>query len=256
MMRVTLAVKPRRKPFLPIEAESIVPKRFLDGEAVSVWRGNKELPLDEVFTVTIEGTAESTSEVEIFISGDTSRVKRIGEYMDAGRIVIEGDVGMHCGNFMSGGTIEIGGDADGWLGREMRGGTVICRGNARDYCAAGYRGGRKGMTGGKVEVFGSAGDFLAENLAGGTVIVHGDAGDMAGVEMHDGSLVIEGSCRRPCGNMAGGTCVVHGTASGMLPTFRKIGTISLEGVPFTSFTGDIANRGKGNLIVRDYTYMD
>jgi len=41
--------------------------------------------------------------------------------MNAGRIVIEGDIGMHCGNFMSAGEIIIKGNADAWLGREMRG---------------------------------------------------------------------------------------------------------------------------------------
>ncbi|WP_367652330.1 formylmethanofuran dehydrogenase subunit C [Methanoculleus frigidifontis] len=256
MMRVSLAVRPRKKPTIPIEAETITPASFLEGAEIQVWRGNRELPLDEVFAVTIEGAADRPEDVEIVLSGDTSRMKRVGEYMDAGRIVIDGDIGMHCGNFMSGGVIEIGGNADGWLGREMQGGTIICRGNAADYCAAGYRGGRKGMTGGTVEIFGNAGDFAAENLAGGTVIIHGNAGDMAGVELHDGTLIIKGDCRRPCGNMSGGVCVIYGIAYDMLPTFRKMGTEIRDGREFLSFTGDIANRGKGNLIVKDCTYQD
>lgn len=255
-MRITLAARPSDKPFIPIEAEALVPRNFLEPADLSVWRGNRELALDEAFFVSIEGTAERAEDVEIVLSGETSRIKRLGEYMDAGRITVEGDIGMHCGNFMSGGTIEIRGNADGWLGREMVGGTILCRGDAANYCAAGYRGGRKGMKGGTVEVFGRVGDFLAENLAGGTVIVHGDAGDMAGVEMSGGTLVIHGNCLRPCANMKGGSCTIYGTASGMLPTFRKIGPIHRDGNSFIQFSGDIANRGKGNLFVKDYKYLD
>ncbi|KUK61563.1 MAG: Formylmethanofuran dehydrogenase, subunit C [Methanoculleus marisnigri] len=255
-MKVTLAMKPAAKSFIPIEAESIVPKNFLAGADLLVWRGNRELRLDEVFSVSIEGDASRTEDVEVVLSGDTFRLKRVGEYMDGGKITVLGDIGMHCGNFMSGGTIEVHGNADGWLGREMAGGTILCRGDVADYCASGYRGGRKGMTGGTVEVFGRAGDFLAESIAGGTVTVHGDAGDMAGAEMHGGTLTVHGDCRRPGANMKGGSCYVYGTAQGMLPTFRKIGTVQHEGRTLIRFTGDIANRGKGNLFVKDYEYLD
>ena len=256
-MKVTLTMKPVARSFIPIEAESITPKNFLAGTDLSVWRGNRELGLDEVFSVSVEGEAGSPEDVEIVISGDdTFRLKRVGEYMDGGRITILGDIGMHCGNFMSGGTIEIHGNADGWLGREMAGGTILCWGDAADYCASGYRGGRKGMTGGTVEVFGRAGDFLAENLAGGTVTVHGDAGDMPGAEMRDGTLIIHGDCSRPAANMKGGSCYVYRTAHALLPTFKKIGLARHDGRIFIHFTGDIANRGKGNLFVKDYRYLD
>jgi formylmethanofuran dehydrogenase subunit C len=255
-MKVRLSVRPTKKPFIPIEAEAIVPGNFLDGTDLLIWRGNRELRLDEAFSVSVEGDADRPEDVEVILSGDTSRMKRVGEYMDGGRITIEGDIGMHCGNFMSGGTIEIRGNADGWLGREMVGGTILCRGNAADYCASGYRGSKKGMTGGLLEVFGHAGDFLAENISGGTVIVHGNAGDMPGAEMHDGTLIVHGDCHRPCANMSAGTCYIYGTAHEMLPTFRRVGTVRQEGRTLIRFTGDIANRGKGNLFVKDCKYLD
>jgi len=256
-MRVTLAMKPAERSFIPIEAEAIVPKNFLAGTDISVWRGNRELRLDKVFSVSVEGDADRPEDVEVVLSGDeTFRLKRVGEYMDGGKIVVLGGIGMHCGNFMSGGAIEIQGNADGWLGREMGGGSIICRGNAADYCASGYRGGRKGMTGGRVEVYGRVGDFLAENLAGGTVIVHGDAGDMPGAEMRGGTLIIHGDCTRPAANMKDGACYVYGTARWMLPTFRNLGTVRHEGRTLIQFTGDVANRGKGNLFVGNYEYLD
>ncbi len=256
-MRVTLAMKPAEKSFIPIEAEAIVPKNFLAGTDISIWRGNRELKIDEVFSVSVEGAADRPEDVEVVLSGaDTFRLKRVGEYMDAGKITVLGGIGMHCGNFMSGGKIEIHGNADAWLGREMAGGTILCRGDAADYCASGYRGGRKGMTGGTVEISGRAGEFLAESIAGGTVIVHGDAGDMAGAEMHGGTLIVHGSCSRPAANMKGGSCYVYGTAHGMIPTFKKIGAVRHEGHMLIHFTGDIANRGKGNLFVKDYRYLE
>jgi formylmethanofuran dehydrogenase subunit C len=256
-MKVTLEVKPRRKPHLPIEAEGIVPRTFFEGaDSLTVFRGNKELPLEEIFAVTVEGEAESVDDVEIAILGDSSRIKRVGEYMDGGRIHIAGDIGMHCGNFMSAGEIVIDGNAAAWLGREMQGGSIRCHGSAGDFCAAGYRGEKRGVRGGTVEVFGDVGAFTAETLAGGTVIVHGNAGDLCGVEMKEGELSVMGDTSRACANMVGGTAYIHGTVYDMIPTFRKIGQEKVNGEPYTRFTGDIANRGKGTLFIRHYKYLD
>lgn len=255
-MKVFLEVKKQNNPYIPIEADEIIPKNFINmDKELFVWRGNRKVPLEEVFIKLIEGTASSAKEIEVVITGESGRIKRIGEYMDAGTICIEGDIGMHCGNFMSGGTIEIKGDADAWLGREMTGGTVICRGNAGDYCGSGYRGEKKGMRGGTIEVFGNAGDFTAEAQAGGTVTIHGNVGDLCGAEMTDGTLIIHGNASRVCGNMKGGTCTVFGTVTDMLPTFRFVSEQGncIGGISLTEFTGDRANRGKGCLLVHSFT---
>jgi formylmethanofuran dehydrogenase subunit C len=110
------------------------------------------------------------------------------------------------------------------------------------------------MRGGSVEVWGNAGDFAAEYLTGGSVIIHGNAGDFPGVEMAGGMLSIGGDCSRVCGNMTGGTATVFGRVTGMIPTFRRTGTTIREGIRLTSFEGDVANRGKGTLFIREYTY--
>lgn len=258
MMRIVLTMKERTNPHIPIEAEKINPAFLMWGtDDLTVWEGNKERRLDEIFEVEVEGTATSVNEVEVVLRGDTSRVKRIGEYMDGGRITVEGNVGMHCGNFMAAGTIEVMGDAGGWFAREMQGGAIICHGDVGHYCAAGYRGEKKGMRGGKVEVFGNAGDFTAEHLFGGEVVVHGNCGDMPGVDMQGGYLTIHGDCSRPCGNMTKGKCTVLGCVSEMPPTFKKEGEVEgPDGLPLTHFTGDVANRGKGNLLVRHYQYLE
>lgn len=252
-MRVILETKPRKKPKIPIEAESIIPQNFLRGTGLYVFEGNKQRSLDEIFFVTVEGPAVSPDQVEIILKGDTGRIKRVGEYMNAGKIHIEGDIGMHCGNFMSAGQITIQGNAAAWLGREMRGGEIICHGDAGHYCGAGYRGEKRGMRGGRLEVLGDAGDYAAEYLCGGEVIIRGDTGDLPGVEMRGGKLIIEGKCSRPCGNMTGGTCMVFGEVQDILPTFEKKQKteVDFSGMKVTmdEYRGDVANRGKGRLLI-------
>jgi len=254
-MRVTLETKPRIKPKIPIEAENIIPQNFLRGMNITVYEGNKERKLEDLFYIAVEGPAVSPDQVEVILKGETRVIKRVGEYMNAGRIIVEGDIGMHCGNFMSAGEILIGGNAESWLGREMRGGTIRCMGDAGHYCAAGYRGEKRGMRGGRVEVMGSAGDFAAEYLSGGEVIIHGSTGDMPGIEMRGGTLVIGGDCTRPGANMTGGTCVVLGKADRIIPTFAGAGLRDFEWedrtYPMRVYHGDLANRGgKGTLLVK------
>lgn len=254
MMKVFLDVKRRENPNIPIEADQVVPGNFIGDRELFVWRGNRKVPLEEVFSKRIEGAATTAKEVELVISGDSGRIKRIGEYMGEGRIRIEGNIGMHCGNFMSGGSIEILGNAEAWLGREMTGGRIICHGDAGDYCGSGYRGEKRGVRGGTIEVLGNAGDFTAESLAGGTVIIHGNVGDLCGAEMRDGLFCVHGDASRVCGNMNGGVCRVYGTVTDMLPTFRFVGERKddEEGLTLSEFYGDVANRGKGRLFVKSF----
>ncbi|WOF15300.1 formylmethanofuran dehydrogenase subunit C [Methanoplanus sp. FWC-SCC4] len=259
-MKITLAIKKRDNPYIPIEAEAITTKTFLEKkpEDISVWYGNSEQKLTEIFDVRVEGDAKSEDEVTIIMSGNCSAVKRVGEYMNGGIIEIEGNIGHHCGNFMSGGLIEIRGNAESWLGREMRGGKIICHGDAQNYCGSGYRGEKKGMTGGTIEVMGSAGDFTAETLAGGEVIIRGNTGNLAGAEMIDGTLKIYGDAHLPCANMKGGTCHVYGTAYNVLPTFEYKGLIKAgdQASQMHMFNGDIANRNaKGTLYAAKYEFF-
>ncbi|MDD3977393.1 MAG: formylmethanofuran dehydrogenase subunit C [Methanomicrobium sp.] len=257
MRIVTLSVKKREKPNLSVEAEVIVPGNFTgdDYKDLKIWEGNREKNLTDFFDVSVKGEANDASEVEIILKGDsTGTIKRIGEYMEAGKITVLEDIGMHAGNFMKGGIIEIFGNADGWLGREMEGGKIICHKNASHYCGAGYRGVKTGMKGGILEIMGEAGDFCGECLAGGEIIVHGSAGDMTGVDMKGGVLRIYGDCHRPCGNMKDGEAFIYGKAYGMPPAFSKEGEEMIESKKFTVFKGDVANRGKGYLRVCSYEY--
>lgn len=253
-MEIIITFLPRTTYNIPIEAESIIPSSFLTPDEIWVWEGNKKRRLSDVAQIEYNGKADTAGDIHLILNGETGRIKRIGEYMNGGLITINGDIGMHCGNFMESGRIEIHGNADAWLGREMRGGTIICTGSCSDYCGSGYRGEKRGMRGGTIEVMGDAGDFCGEYNSGGTIIIHGSCGDMAGVEMHAGELTIYGDAERPCGNLTGGRVLVHGTVFEMLPGFQNHGSVTIDGKPYTRFTGDVANRGKGELIVRKFVY--
>jgi len=52
--------------------------------------------------------------------------------------------------------------------------------------------------------------------------------------------------------MKDGTCMIFGTVRQMLPTFEKVGTKELPDrkVTVTVYKGDIANRGKGTMMVK------
>ncbi|MCZ0860382.1 formylmethanofuran dehydrogenase subunit C [Methanocorpusculum sp. MG] len=254
MRRITLIVRDSVDPHLPIEAEVITPETLCKTVRVNVYVGNQKMQLSDVFDIRVDGEAAGPGATEIILIGDASRVKRVGEYMTDGRIIVDGDIGMHCGDFMTGGTIEIMGNAGDWLGREMLGGKIICHGNAGNYCGSGYRGGRKGVRGGEILVEGSVGDYCGECLFGGVVRVLGNAGLHAGTNMKGGKLIIEGNAVLPCGDMFGGECTIFGHVDDFMPTFAETGKIVENGRELTVFTGDLAHRnGKGTLRVGSYT---
>ncbi|RLG33897.1 formylmethanofuran dehydrogenase subunit C, partial [Methanosarcinales archaeon] len=184
MPTITLSMK--QSITVPLEAENITPdnlagKSVDEIKAVTVYHGNSEAVIGDFFDVTVEGSGNDPASTEIIIKGDLTRVKRIGEGMSAGSIVIEGDCDMHCGAFMRGGKITVKGNADAWAGREMRGGEIIIEGDAGNYVGSAYRGELTGMRGGKIVVEGNAGDYLGEHLGGGEIIVKGNTGVLPGL---------------------------------------------------------------------------
>ena len=96
-MRVILESKVRKKPTLPIEAEAIIPRNFLKGTDLVVYAGNKERTLSELFWIFVEGTGVSPENIEVVLKGATSRIKRVGEYIDTRRILLAGISGCIAG---------------------------------------------------------------------------------------------------------------------------------------------------------------
>jgi formylmethanofuran dehydrogenase subunit C len=250
----TVTLKPTKEIKISVEAENISPDRFAgktekEIQSMEVWMGNRKTTLGELFSVKVEGEA-AAADTKIVMEGDFSRVKRIGEGMTAGLIMIKGNVDMHLGAKMSGGKISVTGNVDSWAGREMKGGELIIEGNAGYYLGAGYRGETCGMRGGKIMLMGSALDFLGEHMCGGEIIVKGDAGILPGLSNNGGKIVIEGNTSRPGSEMAKGTIIVNGSVYEMMPVFKQEGTEAVDGITYKKYSGDVVVNGKGVLYVK------
>lgn len=251
----TITIRPL-KPFeISVEAESISPDKFAPltlGQIrnLMVWQGNRKRKLSDLFRVEGDEGAVPAADVLIRLEGDLSRVKRIAEGMSAGTVEVAGSVGMHAGNSMLGGLLRVQGDADDWLGREMRGGKIQVGGNAGNYAGAGYRGEKCGMRGGEIEIGGSAGSYLGEHLCGGSIRVNGDAGDFPGASNQGGTIFIGGSTYLPGAEMTKGTITVQGKAR-ILPGYQKMERVSIDGVEYQKYVGDLVENGKGELFVRE-----
>lgn len=215
-----IVLVPRETPSVSLDAECLTPDRIADLSesqvaALPVRLGTADLELGELFHIRGSGSDE------IRIEGDAAWVKRIGYGMSHGRIVVEGDVGMHAGARMKGGVLEIEGNAGAWAGAEMSGGQIRIRGDAADHVGAAYPGARRGMTGGTILIEGSAGSELGAVMRRGTILARGKAGDRVGFNMIAGSIVLCGGAGRwPGAGMKRGS-IISLAPLGRLPTFRR-----------------------------------
>ena len=254
---------------IPLEADAIRPDTFADKsrqeiKALPLYHGNKERKLGEIFEVRGERSDR------IRVIGDLSRVKKIGYGMKGGRIVIEGNVGMHLGATMKGGEIVVEGNASDWLGAEMRGGLIRVKGNAGNLIGAAYRGSKRGMNRGTIIVEGNAGNEVGERMRRGLIVILGDARDFVGSYMIAGSIIVFGKIgERPGAGMKRGTIVTFQEPC-LLPTFcydciyspaflriylralRRYGLEIREDYAtgsYRRYNGDISELGKGEILV-------
>ncbi|NHJ05789.1 MAG: formylmethanofuran dehydrogenase subunit C [Candidatus Heimdallarchaeota archaeon] len=260
-MKIILSLKsPIVKPLIPIEAEVISPDIFAAKELeeikqLSIWRGNKEIPLGEVLDIKFEGEKEDNPKnIEIILNGDFSRFKRIGQYMTAGSIVVNGSIGMHLGFKMSGGKILIKGNADDFAGANMEGGEIHIHGNAGHYLGGSIRGEWRGMSKGKIIVEGNVGNECGVWMRNGLIEILGNTNIFLGMHLHRGTIITHGDVAERAGaEMTGGTIVILGKVKDLLPSFEfksKISEIEIEDYgklkgPFLEFEGDFAERKQG-----------
>jgi len=230
-----IKLKLNKKLKFPLEADSITPDNFAGKSAAEikklpVFYGIKEATIGDFFDVS--GKSGDAGELTIIIDGDLSNVKRIGEKMTTGEIIINGDVGMHVGTQMSGGKITVNGNADDWAGAMLQGGELEITGDAGNYVGAANRGYWQGMTNGMIKVKGKIG-VEAMLWARGSVpnnrlptLICGSAGSFLGIHNHGGTIIVEGDVDRCAGaDMARGLIVIKGKVSRMLPSFKKVGEV-------------------------------
>ena len=249
-----ITITPRKAFRISVEAENIssdklAPLNIEQIKSLTVWQGNSQKTLSDLFTVEGDDEPAAAEEMTIRLAGDFFQVKRIGEGMTAGVVEVQGNAGMHAGNNMKGGLLIIAGNADDWLAREMRGGKVVVMGNAGNHVGAGYRGEKCGMRGGEIEVRGNAGAYLGEHLCGGSIHIGGDAGDFAGAANQGGTIFIGGKAYLPGAEMSKGAITVKGEAK-VLPSFQKREIVQIDGLAFQKYAGDNVDNGKGELLVQ------
>ncbi len=218
MLKISLEYKDT----VPLECERLRPDTLatltpFDIQNIPCWRGNKIVALGDL--ARIEG---DSSDGHLLLEGDWSRVKRIGQAMESGRLEIDGPAGMHAGSGMKGGHLLIRGDAGDWTAAEMKGGFLEIEGNAGHGLGAGYAGARSGMRGGQILIRGNAGNELGSLMRRGLIVVTGSAGDFAGLGMIAGSLVLLGGCGiRPGAAMKRGSIVCGQAPASILPSFSE-----------------------------------
>lgn len=263
---------------VPLEAEVVTPDRLggltaAEVERLPVYYGNKARPLAEHFEVRVEGGGEAPDGgPTVVVEGPTGRVKRLGEKMSRGRLVVTGDAGMHVGAEMTGGELIVEGSADDWAGAQMAGGLLWVKGRAGNRAGSSYRGSKVGMTGGVLVVGGDAGHEVGGYMRRGLVVLLGDVEDFAGARMVAGTVLVLGRAGSRAGaGLRRGTVVVAGGVPEVLPTFRDtcvyrpgfltvyaralrarglpVPEGALEGRPFRRLGGDLAELGKGELLL-------
>jgi formylmethanofuran dehydrogenase subunit C len=255
-----ITLTPKRAFRIPIEAACISPNGFTEKSlaeiaTLPVWEGNRKRVLNELFK--IQQKSDTSENPTIRISGDVGKIRRIGAGMSSGKIILEGNAGMHLGEEMRGGTIRVTGDADSWAGCMMRKGTIEIKGNAGNYIGAAYRGSTSGMRGGTIIIHGNAGNEAGCFMKGGLIKIHGTVGQFAGTHMRKGTIFIGGNSEGRVGaEMLGGKIVLCGRIPSVLPSFTidsinsdvKIDGEKVEG-PFYKFLGDLAENGNGKLYI-------
>jgi formylmethanofuran dehydrogenase subunit C len=254
-----ITLTPKRKFDVPVQAANISPEIFKGKDAAEIanmplTEGNRNLKIGDLFDI-IQDSAETPN---ITINGDVSKVKRIGQGMKAGEIVINGNVGMHTGEKMTGGKITINGNAGGWTGSDMKGGLIEIHGDASDYLASPYRGTNTGMKGGMIIVDGKVGSDVGCYLHGGILKIAGGAGRYLGYHMTEGTILVDKQCDTRAGAcMTGGKIVITGTIEEVMPTFTidsvkpkvKIDDTQSAAGPFYVFLGDLSEHGTGKVFV-------
>ncbi len=251
-----ITLTPLRTFEVPLQAPCITPDNFAGKTKAEIAKlplteGNRNLTIGDLFK--IEESPEATP--NITLNGDFGKVKRVGQRMQTGEIVCNGNIGMHTGEMMAGGKITINGNAGGWTGSEMKKGTIEIHGNGGDYLASPSRGNDAGMKGGLITVDGNVGTDVGCYLKGGVIKVKGSAGKFLGYHMSDGAIYVEKECDVRAGACMHGGKIIVGGALEILPSFTidntkpkvKVDDTQSVAGPFYVFLGDLSEHGTGKI---------
>lgn len=267
-LRLTLRERPpQRVDLSPLTAASLTGKTLGEVAAIELPSGNRRLRVESLFTLA------GKPGPELEIQGSIDQLDRIGAGMTEGRILIHGDAGAYLGIGMTGGRIEVEGSVGAYAGTGMRGGLLQIGGNAGDFLAAAIPGNHQGMLGGTIVVRGNTGDRTGDRMRRGAVLIDGDTGDYCASRMVAGTIAVWGKVgQHPGLAMRRGTLLLRQTPAALLPTFNdcgvhpltvltllarswrsqqgKFATLPDSGLRVRRFMGDLANDGRGEILIR------
>lgn len=269
---MTLVLTLKAEPPGRVDMSPLIPERLADLGAKEIAAlplecGGRPVAAGELFAVAGDDSAQ------LVIEGGSERLDRIGQGMLRGAIEVRGDAGAYIGRGMRGGSIRVEANVAAYCGSAMRDGMIEIRGSAGDFLAAALPGEHRGMQGGTILVHGDAGERVGDRMRRGMVLVQGSCGDYCASRMGAGTIAVLGPAGANVGfAMRRGTVILSHPAD-LPPTFDDFGTHdlgflrllhgawrSLPGSRFASvsddavrvrrFVGDLANGGKGEVLVR------
>lgn len=243
--------------------DNLAGKSLSDIAAIPLDSGRLKLRVDSLFDISGDNAEE------IVFNNASGKLDYIGSKMKSGRITINGGAGSYLGFQMRKGEIVLNGNADAYTASGMAGGLLHVHGNVGDFLAAAIPGDRKGMKGGIVLITGNAGERAGDQMRRGIILIEGNVGSYCASRMLAGTIGVLGSVGDYVGyGMRRGTLLLTKPPK-LHATLQDCGTHTLPflGLMFKSFSnlpskfasinknrvqrfaGDIANDGKGEILV-------
>ncbi len=247
-----LRLELREESTMPLDCSAIKPECFV-GLSVKeimefpVGEGRHRGKLGDYFRVSGD-VSESVASQRVVLGGSLLRLRRVGEDMAGGEILLEGDCGWHLGEFMHQGRIHVLGNAGSWVGTSMSGGEIVVEGNAGDYIGCARRGVRRGMRGGRIVVEGNAGTEIGYGLSGGEVFVKGVVHSFVGSYACSGKITVGGVVSVGVGGgMRGGVICILDPDFRVPLAFRETGSDESS----VAYEGDSSVHGKGSILIQE-----
>jgi formylmethanofuran dehydrogenase subunit C len=266
-LRLTLTSRPAQ----PVDLSPLLPQRLAgmtrsEIGALELASGNRRLRVDQLFSIAGDpGPA-------LEIRDGCGLLQGVGAGMTQGDIVVRGDVGAYLGAGMTGGTVTVHGNAGAFAASGMRDGEIRIGGDTGDFLGAALPGDHQGMRGGVVLVGGNVGDRAGDRMRRGALLIEGNAGDYCASRMVAGTLAVWGTVGRfPGLAMRRGTLLLQQPPAALPPTFNEsgtfpftfltllarawrtlpglFGTLPESGLQYQRFMGDLANDGRGEILI-------
>lgn len=246
-----LILKLKEAPKTGLEAETVLPEIFA-GKSLSevsnlpVFLGNRKRKASDFFDIAGEIT-KNTLDQRIVLEGNLSRVKRIGENMNGGEILINGSIGIHLGEFMQSGKITIMGNANSWIGTSMAGGEILIEGNAQDYIGCAKRGENKGMKGGRIIINGNTGTEIGSYISGGEIMIKGMAESFVGSYARGGKITVGKISKNRIGYLMKTGEIFVLDSDFIVPFYFNH---LMDNAEYSVYQGDLGIDGKGLIYVK------